>query len=254
RVNVHGRVVLEAGVVHVSDLQADAEYDPAVSPAFQNRSVLGVPMLLAGRVLGAIAVARPEVRPFTDAQIALLKTFADQAVIAIENVRLFNETKEALERQTATSEILRVISSSPTDVLPVFATIAESGVRLCDAAFGAVVRFDGEWITIAALSGLRPDEREAVLLYFPTRPSPDGPGLSRVVLKGEAVHIRDVQVDPKWRAGSAGPAFSAVEGFRTFLAVPFVRDGVCVGARNVWRRVRPPVSEQPNPLPKTLSH
>src|SRR5262249_41168890 len=126
RVNIHGRVVLEAGVVHVLDLQADAEYDPAVGPAFQNRSVLGVPMLLEGRVLGAIAVARPEVRPFTDAQIALLKTFGDQAVIAIENVRLFNETKEALERQTATSEILRVISSSPTDLQPVFDTIADS--------------------------------------------------------------------------------------------------------------------------------
>src|SRR5215831_17519895 len=253
RVNIHGRVVLEAGVVHVLDLQADAEYDPAVGPAFQNRSVLGVPMLLAGRVLGAIAVARPEVRPFTDAQIALLKTFADQAVIAIENVRLFNETKEALERQTATSEILRVISSSPTDVQPVFDTIAGSAVRLCEAAFGAVVRFDGEWINIAALSGLRPDEREAVLLYFPTRPSPDGPGLSRVVLKGEAVHIRDVQVDPKWRAGSAGPAFSAVEGFRTFLAVPLIREGLCLGAVNVWRREVSPFSEQHIALLKTFA-
>src|SRR5499433_1073606 len=253
RVNIHGRVVLEAGVVHVLDLQADAEYDPAVGPAFQNRSVLGVPMLLEGRVLGAIAVARPEVRPFTDAQIALLKTFADQAVIAIENVRLSNETKEALERQTATSEILQVISSSPTDVQPVFDAIIRSAVRLCDAAFGAVVRFDGEWITIAALSGLLPDEREAVLRYFPTRPSPDGPGLSRVVLKGEAVHIQDVQADPKWRAGSSGPAFSAVEGFRTFLAVPLVRDGLCLGAVNVWRREVSPFSEQHIALLKTFA-
>src|SRR5215472_2028881 len=253
RVNIHGRVVLEAGVVHVLDLQADAEYDPAVGPAFQNRSVLGVPMLLEGRVLGAIAVARPEVRPFTDAQIALLKTFADQAVIAIENVRRFNETKEALERQTATSEILRVISSSPTDVQPVFDTIADSAVRLCEAAFGAVVRFAGEWITIAALSGLRPDERDAVLRYFPTRPSPDGPALSRVVLKGEAVHIQDVQVDPKWRAASAGPAFSAVEGFRTFLAVPLIREGLCLGAVNVWRREVSPFSEQHIALLKTFA-
>src|SRR5499433_1694048 len=244
RVNIHGRVVLEAGVVHVLDLQADAEYDPAVGPAFQNRSVLGVPMLLEGRVLGAIAVARPEVRPFTDAQIALLKTFADQAVIAIENVRLSNETKEALERQTATSEILQVISSSPTDVQTVFDTIAESAVRLCDAAFGAVVRFDGEWITIAALSGLLPDEREAVLRYFPTQPSPDGPGLSRVVLKAEAVHIQDVQADPKWRAGSAGPAFSAVEGFRTILSVPLLREGVPLGAIALRRSAVEPFSEK----------
>src|SRR5215468_2712136 len=138
RDNLHGRVVLEGGVVHIPDVQADAEFDPAISQALRSRSTLGVPMLRDGRVLGAIAVARSEVRPFTDAQIALLKTFADQAVIAIENVRLFNETKEALDQQTATSEILRVISSSPTDVKPVFDTIAESAVRLCDAAFGAV--------------------------------------------------------------------------------------------------------------------
>src|SRR5262249_56729543 len=126
----------------------------------------------------------------------------------------------------------------------VFDTIAERAVRLCDAAFGAVVRFDGEWITIAALSGLRPDEREATLRYFPTRPSPDGPGLSRVVLKGEAVHIQDVQVDPKWRAARAGPAFNAAEGVRKFLAVPLSREGLWLGAVHVWARAVSPFSGQ----------
>src|SRR5262249_8961207 len=107
-----------------------AEYERAYQEAFQNRSCLAVPMLRDGRPIGAMGVGRHEVRPFTPKQIALLQTFADQAVIAIENVRLFNETKEALDRHTATSEILRVISQSPTDVEPVFETIVQSALRL----------------------------------------------------------------------------------------------------------------------------
>src|SRR5262249_37764102 len=203
--------------------------------------------------LGTSAVTRREPGGFTDDETALLKTFADQAVIAIENVRLFNETKEALEQQTATSEILQVISSSPTDEQPVFDTIAEHAVRLCDAAFGAVFRFDGEWINLAALSGLRPDEREAALRYFPSRPTAGGPGLSQVVQTGAAVHIPDVQVDPRWRAGSAGPHFSTVEGFRTFLAGPLVREGPGLGAGNVWRREVSPFSEQHIALLQTFA-
>src|SRR5215472_11628098 len=250
------RAVIERRTFQVADLQAEVEEFPegsGLARRFGYRTTLNVPLVREGVAIGVIVIRRSEVRPFAGKQVELVTTFADQAVIAIENVRLFNETKEALERQTATSEILRVISSSPTDVQPVFDTIAESAVRLCEAAFGAVVRFDGEWINIAALSGLRPDEREAVLRYFPTRPSPDGPGLSRVVLKGEAVHIQDVQVDPKWRAASAGPAFSAVEGFRTFLAVPLIREGLCLGAVNVWRREVSPFSEQHITLLKTFA-
>src|SRR5712692_4000718 len=158
RGSVHGRVVLEGGVVHIPDVQADAEYSPSLSEALRNRSTLAVPLLLDGRVVGAIAVGRLEVRPFTDTQIALLKTFADQAVIAIENVRLFKELEarnteltESLEQQTATSEILRVISRSPTDAQPVFETIVDSAVRLCSAEVGNVTTFDGEWVHMAAI-------------------------------------------------------------------------------------------------------
>src|SRR5262249_17684369 len=239
---------------------ADAQTDPGLSEprralarVYGYQSLVVVPLLRHDEVLGTIAVTRREPGGFTDDETALLKTFADQAVIAIENVRLFNETKEALEQQTATSEILQVISSSPTDEQPVFDTIAEHAVRLCDAAFGAVFRFDGEWINLAALSGLRPDEREAVLRYFPIRPTPGGPGLSRVMQTGAAVHIPDVQVDPGWRAGSAGPHFSTVEGFRTFLAVPLMREGQCLGAVNVWRREVSPFSEQHIALLKTFA-
>jgi len=131
RALLHGRVVLDGAVVHLPDVQADTEYRQAIATAFRARSALGVPLLLDGRVIGVIAIARTELRPFTDAQIALLRTFADQAVIAIENVRLFNETKEALEQQTATGEILRVIASSPTDLEPALRAIVESACRMC---------------------------------------------------------------------------------------------------------------------------
>src|SRR5215470_5471242 len=248
------RAVLTRAVVHIPDVLADPEYRlRRLGETTNARNALAVPLLRDGEPIGVITVGGDSARPFSERQIALLKTFADQAVIAIENVRLFNETKEALERQTATNEILQVISNSPTDEQPVFDTIAEHAVRLCDAAFGAVVRFDGEWINIAALSGLRPDEREAALRYFPIRPTPGGPGLSQVVQTGAAVHIPDVQVDPRWRAASAGPHFSTVEGFRTFLAVPLMREGQCLGAVNVWRREVSPFSEQHIALLKTFA-
>jgi two-component system, NtrC family, sensor kinase len=154
RESMLGRAILEGSVVHVADVVADAEYERAYQDAFRNRSCLAVPMLRDGRPIGTIGVGRLEVRPFTDRQIALLETFADQAVIAIENVRLFTELQqknealtqahaqvsESLEQQTATSEILRVISRSPTDVQPVFTAIAQSAMRLCDANFCTVRR------------------------------------------------------------------------------------------------------------------
>ena len=127
-----GRAILTRAVVHV-DIAEDPEYAQSVLVQAGFRMVLTVPMLRDGDPIGAISVTREEGRPFSDAQIALLRTFADQAVIAIENVRLFNETKEALEQQTATAEILRVISSSPTDLQPVMDVVAQSAARFCGA-------------------------------------------------------------------------------------------------------------------------
>src|SRR5712691_6929728 len=131
-----GRAVLEGRTIQVADIQADGGEYPegsAFARALNFRTVLSVPLMREGAAVGTIAIRRTEVRPFTDRQTDLLKTFADQAVIAIENVRLFNETKEALEQQTATSEILGVISSSPTDVQPVFESLVASAARLCGA-------------------------------------------------------------------------------------------------------------------------
>src|SRR5262245_62623459 len=124
---VAGQAILEARVVHVEDLLQSSDYSVAREAAERvgYRTVLIVPLLRDGAAIGAIGIRRTEVMPFTDSQIALLQTFADQAVIAIENVRLFNETKEALDQQTATSEILQVISSSPTATQPVFDIVAD---------------------------------------------------------------------------------------------------------------------------------
>src|SRR5215472_15932892 len=247
------RAILTRAIVHIPDIREDAEYElRALARANDYGCVLSVPMLRDGHPVGAITVGREAARPFSDAQIELLKTFADQAVIAIENVRLFTELEGRNRDLTATSEILRVISRSPTDVQPVFDAIADSALRLCDAAFGAVFRFDDGWMEIAALAGMRPDELEAARRYFPRQPSPGSPGLSHVALTGEMVHIPDVQADARWRAGAAGSAFSAV-GFRTCLIVPLSREGRCLGAINVWRREASPFSEQHIELLKTFA-
>jgi two-component system NtrC family sensor kinase len=166
-----GRAVLDGAVVHVPDLQAAVEISESVARQFGARSQVVIPLLHQGRAVGAIGIPRPQLGPFSDRQIELLKTFADQAVIAIENVRLFNETKEALEQQTATSEILGVISQSPTDVQPVFDAIAQRAMTLCEAQQGAVLKFDGELIHIVAVAHVIPGWAEIVHRSFP-----DGPG------------------------------------------------------------------------------
>src|SRR5262249_35420975 len=144
-----GRAILERRTQHVPDTRDDTEIlATVVRTGFL--SALAVPMLREGTPIGAVAVGRMHVRKFTDAQIGLLQTFADQAVIAIENVRLFNETKEALEQQTATADILRAISSSPTDIQPVLDTLVRSAVRFCGAYDATLFQVDGETYRVVA--------------------------------------------------------------------------------------------------------
>jgi len=241
RGSVAGRAVLERRPVHVIDLQTEAQEFPegsAIAKELGHRTTLGVPLLREGTALGAIVVRRAESEPFTDKQIALLETFADQAVIAIENVRLFTELQaknraliESLEQQTATADILRVISSSPTDVQPVFQSIAESAVRLSGGLFGSVYRFDGELIHMVAHHNYPSAALEFSERIFPMRPSRQA-FTGRAILERAVVNVGDVSQDQELNLilDIAGRV-----GFQSVLSVPLMHDGSPVGAITVWR-------------------
>jgi two-component system, NtrC family, sensor kinase len=192
------------------------------------RTLLNVPLVSGTRYLGGISLYRREVRAFTEKEIALLLTFAAQAVIAIENVRLFNDTKEALEQQTATSEILRVISRSQTDVQPVFEAIATKALDLCRATTGWVYTFDGALIHVAAAHGLSPEGIEARRQSYPMPPSRGG-GTSRAVLNQTIVYIPDIRKDHEY---TLQPLAKAAD-YLSVLAVPMLREGKPIGVITV---------------------
>jgi GAF domain-containing protein len=254
RATVAGRVVLETTVIHLPDVQQDVEFDQPLAAALRARSALGVPMLRDGQPIGAIVVGRSEPQPFAHKQIELLQTFADQAVIAIENVRLFgelqtsnHELRVALEQQTATSEILGVISSSPTDVQPVFDVIAQSARRLCNGNYCTVARYDGELVHLAAHAYIRLAGVEAMQRFF-TRPPSRALALGRTILEGAVVHIPDALADPEYDQSVA----QAVQ-FRSIVGVPMLRDGASIGAITVSRAEARPFTDTQIALLKTFA-
>jgi signal transduction histidine kinase len=254
-----GRAILDRQPVHIHDIGAEREEDyPDVWLTHRSLGIgtaLAVPLLREGVSVGAIAIRRTEVRPFTDKQIAMLKTFADQAVIAIENVRLFKELQErnhdlteALEQQTATSDVLRVISSSPTDVRPVFDAIVRSATRLCEASFGSAHRFDGHRITIDARENFTPEQIELGRRRFPT-PATRATAVGRAILDRDVVHIKDVCDDPEYEVLGNQTELS----YRTVLAVPLLKDGSPIGALGMWRREVKPFTDNQINLLKTFA-
>ena len=235
-----GRAVVDGKPVHVHDLTAAAEEFPdgsAMATRLGHRSILSVPLLRENEAIGSLTVRRNVVRPFTPKQIELVTTFADQAVIAIENVRLFDEvqkrtqrTDRDLEYQTATGDVLNVISRSPTDVQPVFDMIAESAARLCEAQFCFVYRFDGQLLHFVAHHSLTAEVLEINRRAFPAPPSRRS-AAARAILERSFVQIPDVNADPDYGLG----AMAAVGGFRSAVAVPILRDGLPIGSIAVAR-------------------
>jgi two-component system NtrC family sensor kinase len=258
RGSVSGRAFVEGRPIHVDDLSEAADFPLGrqIAARFGVRTILAVPLVREAVPIGVILIRRTEICPFSDKQIALLKTFADQAVIAIENVRLFKELQEknraltqahaqvseSLEQQTATSEILRVISSSPTDVQPVFDAIAQSAARLCEAFDAVVYRVDGDVLQPVAHHG-----------SFGAGPIPLVPGTvnGRAIIERRLVHVADLQVEGE--EFPEGAEISRREGTRSFVSVPLLRGGSAIGTIGVRRFEIRPFSEKQIELLKTFA-
>ncbi len=228
-----GQAIRERRVVHIPDVAAATELPPSVRAVYEqigNHTVATMAMWWEGKGIGSLSILRQPPRAFSDKEIALLKTFADQAVIAIQNVRLFNETNEALEQQTATAEVLQVISSSPTDVQPVFDAIAERAMTLCEARIGAVTRFDGELLHLVAFHGVTEQAADTMRASFPLRPGREA-GTARAIAERAPIQIPDVLADPDYALKDEARR----AGYRSNLAVPMVQDGEVVGSIVVCR-------------------
>ena len=251
-----GRAILDRQTVHIHDMLAESEEEH--SDIWRNvqelgvRTGLAVPLMREDTPIGAITIRRREIRPFTDKQISLLKTFADQAVIAIENVRLFKELQErnrdlteALEQQTATGEVLRVIASSPTDLQPVMNTLIANAVKLSGAIKGHVRQLDGEFLRVVAHYGETAEE----VALLQSRPGRVGSGTStgRAFSERKAIQIGDA-------ATERGPSsLAAQRGARTLLSVPLLREGIAIGVIVIWRDFVEPFTERQIELVKTFA-
>ena len=232
-----GRAALDRQTIHVADLQVETDEYPEGSERARRlgfHTILAVPLMRAGEAIGTITIRRSEIRPFTDRQIDLLKTFADQAVIAIENTRLFEhlqkrtlELQESLEHQMATSEVLSVISRSTFDLKPVLEVVCESATRLCGASRGHIFRFDGEYLRVAAGYGAKP---EFMTYLYPIKPG-TGSVARRAALERRTIQAPDVLLEPGYERRD----LVKQQGYRTVLAVPMLREGALLGVITILR-------------------
>ena len=242
------RCALERRTIHTADLLNDPQFHPPDAHHAENiRTILSVPMMREETLVGVITMWRNEVRPFTAKQIALVETFASQAVIAIENVRLFNETKEALEQQTATAETIGVVAQSQANLQPVFDAIGRNAAHLCSALFSCVYRFDGELVHLVATHNLPAAGQEIGRTLYPMRP--DRSQLSgRAVLSCAVQRLEDVAQDAEYaqHVATAG-------GWRRLLAVPMLREGKALGVIAVGWRDPGPIAERQVELLRTFA-
>jgi GAF domain-containing protein len=253
-----GRAILEGRVVHVHDVLADPEYTWTGREASELRTILAVPMVREGSVIGVIVVRRSRVQPFTDKQIELLTSFADQAVIAIENTRLFEEVQartrelqEALEQQTAASEVLSVISSSAGELEPVFRTILSNAMRICRAEFGNLILYDAEGFRLAAMEGAPPEY--AAFWRGAVQVSPQT-GLGRLARGKQVVHIPDITTEQAYtNRDPLRVATVEILGARSFLAVPMLKEEALHGAIVIYRQEVRPFTDRQIELVKSFA-
>jgi GAF domain-containing protein len=240
-----GRVLLERRTVHIHDIQADPDYKLSGLVALGGtRTMLGVPILRQGEPIGVLVLVQSEVRPFTDKQIGLATTFADQAAIAIENTRLLNELRGSLDRQTAMSEVLSVISSSPGELTPVFESMLANAMRICEAQCGFIYRIEAGVMRTMAEVGVP----RAFAEYRRNHPHTGGAKtlVDEMRATKKPAHVHDARESEAYRMGNPN-AVAGVDlgGARTALYVPMLRDGEIVGVINVYRQeVRPFADDQ----------
>jgi class 3 adenylate cyclase/putative methionine-R-sulfoxide reductase with GAF domain len=259
---VIGRAFIDRTPVHVHDLQASAHEFPDGSKAalrLGHRTNLGVPLLRQGEAIGVIGIRRTEAKPFTDRQVELVKTFADQAVIAIENARLFDEVQartrelsESLEQQTATSEVLQVISNSPGELEPVFQAMLANATRICEAKFGFLCRYEGGAFHTAAIQAVPP----AFAKYLQGRAIEPGPetGIGRVVKTRATIHVLDAREDLAYtRRDPFRVAAVELGGVRTFINVPMVKEDELIGAIAIFRQEVQPFTDKQIALVTTFA-
>jgi signal transduction histidine kinase len=246
--SIVGRTVMTGETVQIADVMADPDYQISDRIRIGNvRTLLGVPLLREGATTGVLVLMRSVMRPFTDKQIELAQTFADQAVIALENVRLFEaeqkrtaELTESLEQQTATSEVLRVISSSPGDLQPVFTTMLENAARICEAKFGTMLLTEGDKFRTAATHGAPQAWAERRNRESVFSPGPSN-NIIRATRSKKARHIPDLRLDQSYiEREPAAVALAEIGGARTLLVVPMLKDDVVIGVIGIYRQeVRP---------------